>query len=120
MPDRKKVINGLEHCSKGPIGCQTNCPYQRDFGCRAQLASDALELLKEDRLEIASEVVKESILMYQGKQIVRCKECKYGEKQNNAKGEPMIECVLMYDDAWLKDPDWFCADGKYKDGELLE
>lgn len=45
-------------------------------------------------------------------ELVRCKDCKYGEKQNNAKGEPMIECVLMYDDAWLKDPDWFCANGK--------
>ena len=45
MADREKVIDGLEHCSKGPIGCQTNCPYQRDFGCRAQLTSDALELI---------------------------------------------------------------------------
>ena len=47
MTDREKVIKGLEHCSKGPIGCQTNCPYQRDFGCRAQLTADVLAMLKE-------------------------------------------------------------------------
>lgn len=46
MPDRERVINGLEHCRRGPIGCQQKCPYTSDFGCRSQLAADALELLK--------------------------------------------------------------------------
>lgn len=52
MPDREKIIKGLEHCSKGPIGCQTNCPYQRDFGCRAQLTADVLSLLKEQEARV--------------------------------------------------------------------
>lgn len=47
MADREKVINGLEHCRRGPIGCQQECPYKSDFGCRSQLTADALELLKE-------------------------------------------------------------------------
>lgn len=47
MTDREKVIEGLEHCRRGPIGCQQGCPYTSDFGCRSQLTADALELLKE-------------------------------------------------------------------------
>lgn len=46
MSDREKVLIGLEHCSRGVIGCN-DCIYRKDFGCRAQLAADALELLKE-------------------------------------------------------------------------
>ena len=46
MVEREKVIRGLEHCAEGPIGCQKECPYKRDFGCRSQLAADALSLLK--------------------------------------------------------------------------
>ena len=45
--------------------------------------------------------------------IVRCKDCKYGDSIKNAKGEPMIDCVLFFD-GWLKEPDWFCADGERK------
>lgn len=56
MPDREKVIKGLEHCSKGPIGCQTNCPYQRDFGCRAQLTADVLAMLKEQKTKQVKQV----------------------------------------------------------------
>lgn len=43
--------------------------------------------------------------------IVLCKNCKYGESVKNAKGEPMIECALCNKE-WLKEPDWFCADGE--------
>lgn len=53
MPDREKVIKGLEHCSNKSF-CNDSCPYSsilRDpnFGideCMTQLAHDALELLK--------------------------------------------------------------------------
>lgn len=47
--------------------------------------------------------------------VVKCKDCKYGEVRTNGKGEPMIECGLMYDDAWLKEPNWFCADGERRE-----
>jgi len=46
MDKREKVINGLEHCMEGPVGCQKKCPYKCDFGCRSTLARDALALLK--------------------------------------------------------------------------
>ena len=43
-------------------------------------------------------------------EVVRCKDCKYGESRKNAKDEDMIDCLLA--DNWLKHPDWFCADGE--------
>lgn len=47
MPDREKVIKGLEHCSED--GCK-DCPYETDCTmCDgfSLLAKDALTLLKE-------------------------------------------------------------------------
>lgn len=53
MPDREKVIKGLEHCKDvNKLNCD-ECPYDyngRGNGkseCTAELASDALALLKE-------------------------------------------------------------------------
>lgn len=47
MPDRKKVIKGLEHCQR--IGSCGDCPYQEDLdpdvGCG--MHGDALALLQE-------------------------------------------------------------------------
>lgn len=54
MSDRKKVIEGLEHCHNRCF-CDEGCPYHHilidpNLGideCTSQLAQDALELLKE-------------------------------------------------------------------------
>lgn len=47
MPDREKVIKGLEYCEKY-FNCCDKCPYW-DGGthCTADLAHDTLNLLKE-------------------------------------------------------------------------
>ena len=44
MPDREKVIKGLEFCSKC---CSQNCPYFESDMCIALLANDTLAMLKE-------------------------------------------------------------------------
>ena len=48
MPDREKVINGLELCDIGSDNkCyETECPYYQN-GCTEQLKNDLLGLLKE-------------------------------------------------------------------------
>lgn len=49
MTDRERVIKGLEHCSEG--GCK-ECPYEQDCTMAdgfSELASDALELLKQQQ-----------------------------------------------------------------------
>lgn len=46
MSNIEKVISGLKHCMDGPAGCQRECPYKCDFGCRSMLAKDAYAILK--------------------------------------------------------------------------
>lgn len=55
MINREKVIKGLELCAEGPVGCQKECPYKCDFGCRSTLARDALALLKAQEPRIVTE-----------------------------------------------------------------
>lgn len=56
MADLQNVMQGLECCSMNGKGCR-QCPYNKDcdempdFG-NAQLCSDALELLKENDIEL--------------------------------------------------------------------
>lgn len=53
MPDREKVIKGLECCIKRDPDDQTRCgecPYES--ACLNRLKIDALELLKEQETEI--------------------------------------------------------------------
>lgn len=51
MPDRDKVINGLECCSVGCVGENNGCPYQLhggEDGCDLEgLMADALALIRE-------------------------------------------------------------------------
>ena len=47
MPDREKVIKGLECHAKGSKGCLFDCPYGNENGCQLLLCSDAIALLKE-------------------------------------------------------------------------
>lgn len=57
MPDRKKVIKGLEHCQR--IGDCGDCPYQEDLdpdvGCG--MHADALALLREQEPVVPSKTL---------------------------------------------------------------
>lgn len=69
MPDREKVIKGLEHCSED--GCE-GCPYEPDCLMAdgfSELAKDALELLKEQ--EAKSAIIEGSDVAHVG----RCPSC---------------------------------------------
>lgn len=44
MPDREKVILGIDMCLRR-FCCSADCPYHNE-GCMEQLREDALELLK--------------------------------------------------------------------------
>lgn len=113
MTDIKKVIKGLECCTKWD-SC-SDCPYQTpnqyDISeCTEPLHKDALELLKKrekSRLEIAHETLEGARLMYQGKELVQCKDC----KKRGTKNCKIYEGFLF--DNTLDN--WFCADGKRKD-----
>lgn len=61
LPDRKKVIKGLECCSSGRgAQCCYGCPYvfpsedtTDDYDCSTAILADALALLKEAENERA-------------------------------------------------------------------
>ena len=87
MVDREKVMQWLETCANG---CEDGCPYEYKnlvyrVECKADLMSDALELLREQET------------------VARCKDCKYWH-------DP-IRCQ-MYSEGMLTDGNWFCADGE--------
>ena len=53
-------------------------------------------------------------------QIVRCKDCRWGEYSKNARGEDMVFCYngdTGIEDGYLHEPDWFCAAGEREEGE---
>jgi hypothetical protein len=47
MPDREKVIRGLECLITNDVDCD-GCPYINSGYCTKAIAKDALELLKEE------------------------------------------------------------------------
>ena len=76
MPDREKVINGLEVCrdQNNPPGyrftsCVDDCPYYGN-GCASKLKEDAIALLKEqEAVEPEVEVLNEIDRLY------KCPKC---------------------------------------------
>ena len=49
MPNKKKVIEGLEHCDFGGSSTcyEKECPYYQSYDCTDELKNDILVLLKE-------------------------------------------------------------------------
>lgn len=106
MPDREKVIRGLECCSQqrgGPELCEQCTYYNEPFPCSNTLLHDALALLKEEEARVMTleEVThSEDWIWYEEKSthcgwtiVVDCDEkwigwedltidqlCKYGKK----------------------------------------
>jgi Zn finger protein HypA/HybF involved in hydrogenase expression len=107
MPDREKVIKGLEHCRK--TSCES-CPYNaadvkssNPICLINEMLSDALALLKEqDNCENCAIAIEDR------QPIVRCKDCKnLGYTNSHWFCKWLNRCV---------DEDWFCADGEQKEG----
>ena len=64
---------------------------------------DAKEECENLRLEIAHEALMSSTLMYQGKELIQCKDCKNWNKYYG--------CLNL---SMMPSPDWYCADGVRK------
>ena len=98
--------------------CDRNCAdcelVQDDYELD-EMYINVISLLQErekTRLDIAHEIISGSILMYQGKKIVRCKECIFGEQINDR----YICTNAGHCQSKSNEPDWFCADGDRKEG----
>ena len=82
---------------------------------RPDMRDRIIELLKEsekERIDIAHEMVSGSILMYQGKELIRCKDCRFKRKTT-------IPC-LRDTKVWCcrtekhMKKDGFCSEGEKK------
>ena len=52
-------------------------------------------------------------------ELVRCKDCKFGEACKNGAGEHGVMCYNSQSAShlWAHEPDWFCADGEKEGGK---
>ena len=81
MPDREKVMLGLELCSRPEgwtVGCLLDCPYDHEEGCRRNLMMDAIALLKAQ--EPKPPIIKENSY---GWKFYYCPSCGKEFYQNN-------------------------------------
>lgn len=66
-----------------------------------------------------AEVVQVCVKTVDAVEVVRCRDCKYGEYAKNGYNEDMISCknpeTAYMLAGWLNSPDWFCADGVERD-----
>ena len=66
--------------------------------------------------KMAIEVLKE-VPAVDAVPVVRCKDCKWGEKIRNVVGTVYISCEKPKRNDWLREPDWYCADGERGESE---
>ena len=133
MADIEKVIKGLETCSHGEgRDCFISCPYFSHFGehygdrCFERLASDTIELLKEQQKQnetIEDKRAKTTMLLNymlqkesEQSRIVRCKDCKHGVQLDDSN---YFVCSRPFaSNRETHTADWFCADGERKENGI--
>ena len=102
--DEEKVIKGLRIClmQKDCVGC----PYQKEL-------KEILDKSHNDDLHcpIAQFLMMTLPCWEEHPQIVRCKECRWGDPVKNGYGEDVIECTEDMEHR-CHATDWFCADGE--------
>ena len=111
MPDREKVIEALVKARTA----EENYKLQ-SAEMSFQFIEMLIELLKQQ--ETQKFFVDESGKITPLPVVVRCKDCRWGDRSRNGKGEEMILCYngdTGIEDGYLHEPDWFCAEGERKD-----
>lgn len=91
MPDRAKVIKGLEICTSRPCYC-TDCPYKKECCLDSQnVMEDALVLLKAQEPQTVA--TGTNVI---GKSIMTCKDiCKHAPP---GKKWPCVDCDMRVHD----------------------
>ena len=141
MPDREKVIKGLEWCMNEKHDCyrEKGCPYENegeDIGCKYALHRDALALLKAQEpmvmvgakltdTELIEAIRKAPITLkpaVDAVPVVRCRDCKYGKLCFDADGHRLIQCTntnypAANVETWPLELDWYCAGGERRESE---
>ena len=104
MPDREKVIKGLEICTTRPCYCK-NCPYIQDCALDSQqLMEEALALLLEQ-----NNCENCAIAIEDRQPVVRCKDCKHSCDYTDIFPDHAYKCIK---NGGYHNDCWFCADGE--------
>ena len=115
MPDREKVIKGLEVCTSTADGesCPKDCPYYQEV-CYGydQLMRDALALLKEQKEQ--KFFVDKSGKITPLPVVVRCKDCKHWSAERINDYNKCKRWINVGVKNFATMGDWFCADGEHK------
>ena len=99
MPDREKIIKGLNYCTHTDGAECPNCPYWKDCGATGasnELLHDALAMLKEQQATINElytlydGLCKEIREKYEGDDV--CGLCQYDVAYVGESGDWMNEC----------------------------
>ena len=111
--DREKVINGLRDIDMfiaGRLGHEKAKKFLRTI-------DETITLLKEQ--EKQKFLVDENGKITPLPVVVMCKDCRWGDRSLNGKGEEMILCYNSdtgIEDGYLHEPDWYCREGECKEG----
>ena len=89
---------------------------------------DALDWMLKDiaendhyQINLYPEVVKDALKEIKTKvDVVRCQDCKYSKRHysDDCFGRPLYACNLIssdYQNSFLRNGEWFCADGEQKE-----
>lgn len=108
MTDKKQVMFDIERCIYHvPDACRDCSKYKGVDGlrCMEELMDDAYALLKErDGCENCAIAIEDR------QPVVRCRDCKHGEKVPTFKYYPDVTWCNKY--LTSHNDNWFCADGK--------
>lgn len=137
MPDREKVIKGLECCT-GYCDEETGCPYydpdnEEAFACEEHLRRDAIALLKAQH---KIDMLRQRRNGYMDKlqfvyisdpvNVVRCRDCKHYEIKDHwayFKNVPVLAasdvptCHRWGDGECKTSPDGYCFLGERRDDD---
>ena len=103
MRKAKRIKKGLECCAS-PVTMCKECPY--GIGQCTKVKEDALVYIEELEERVA--------IMTEGQpEVVRCKDCKHGERPPTFNYYPNLTWCNKYERS--HDDDWFCADGERND-----
>lgn len=119
MTDREKVIKALQHCKDNQhvFDCH-ECDYGGKTGTFCiRMIDDTLSMLKEQEAKIEQLNRFVNGFSRDAMPVVRCKDCINCVKEPN--GELYCDILAVgYEPLGSKKvaDDWFCADGKRKEG----
>ena len=120
MTDRERVIKGLMCCQYSSKSHCDGCPYCYEGlcgtnDCTADLASDALDLLKQETANLYK--CQNCGTWVSAKNVIRCKDCKYWSAERINDFNKCRRWINVGVKNFATMGEWYCADGERRDDD---